>query len=364
MTPAPVTALRIGLVVDEFDLAGTELQFAGLAVEFARAGHRVHVLSLRPVPARAAGVVADLRAAGVAVSTGPGWAPGQLHRLVPLALRWVREQRPHVVHAAMSRGMVLFAALRGRPGMPPFIASRRSLVSVLTESPVTTATRRWAGRRADLIIANAGAVARDSASHERIPPSRYRVIPNGIPPAAFRQVTPAPLPRDLPLAVTIANLRAPKGHRTLLRAAATIPAPMRFVFVGDGPLRGTLEQQARGCGHDVRFVGSQPDVRPFLAAADVVVSPSDAEGCPNAVLEAMAAGCAIVATDVGGTAEVLGDAGVLVPPGDPAALAAGMADALSAAPRLTAAARDRALDFTMAKCAGRYLAAYGAVIEH
>src|SRR4030095_14625545 len=105
-------------------------------------------------------------------------------------------------------------------------------------------------------------------------------------------------------------------------------------------------EQARGLGvaHDVRFTGSVTDVRPLLAAMDVFVLPSWAEGMSNALMEAMAAARPVVATAVGGNTEVVSDGstGVLVPPGDPAAIASavnGLLHEPDRASRLAARAR-------------------------
>jgi len=102
------------------------------------------------------------------------------------------------------------------------------------------------------------------------------------------------------------------------------------LFVGDGPLRGKLEGLVRELGLEnrVRFLGSKDreEIPEILAITDIFVLPSLSEGLPTAVIEAMAAGCPVVATAVGGTAEVVadGETGLLVPPRDPDALAEGM----------------------------------------
>src|SRR5262249_29873412 len=98
----------------------------------------------------------------------------------------------------------------------------------------------------------------------------------------------------------------------------------QVVIVGDGPLRERLLQQARSLGvaENVRFIGTVADVRPALAAMDVFVLPSHAEGMSNALMEAMAAARPVVAA-AGGNPEVVidGQPGVLIPPADPGAIA-------------------------------------------
>ncbi len=130
----------------------------------------------------------------------------------------------------------------------------------------------------------------------------------------------------------IGALRDSKGHDVLLRAVAGLSAltatPIRLVLIGDGPLRPALERQASDLGISdlVAFQGEVADARPLYGAIDIVVQASNEEGLPNAVLEGAAAGRAIVATAVGGTPEIVldGVTGLLVPPGDADALAAGL----------------------------------------
>jgi len=141
----------------------------------------------------------------------------------------------------------------------------------------------------------------------------------------------------------------------LLRSRATV------VLVGDGPDRGELERQAGALAPGrVRFVGFVPhaEVPAWLAAADVLVLPSVYEELGSVLLEAMAAGLPVVATSVGGIPEVLGDAGRLAAPGDPAALAAAVDHVLgdpALAARLGEAARQRATAFSWDILAGRVL---------
>src|SRR6185503_4719271 len=109
-------------------------------------------------------------------------------------------------------------------------------------------------------------------------------------------------------------------------AAAQLGDELRYVFCGDGGERAALEKAAAGLAGRVVFAGFRRDVAACLAAADVVAMPSLHEGLGVAALEAMAASRPVVASRVGGLAEVVvdGDTGVLVPPSDPPALAAGL----------------------------------------
>jgi glycosyltransferase involved in cell wall biosynthesis len=126
----------------------------------------------------------------------------------------------------------------------------------------------------------------------------------------------------------MASLTPIKNHATFLQAAALISRVMpdtRFALVGDGPLRGHLECLSRelALASKLIFFGDQQDVGSYLSALDIAVLSSDAEGCSNFLLEAMALGKPVVATDVGANRELIlhGRTGLLVPPGDAEALA-------------------------------------------
>ncbi len=139
----------------------------------------------------------------------------------------------------------------------------------------------------------------------------------------------------------------------------------RLCLLGDGPEEARLREQASALGVEasVAFLGGVPDVAPRLRAADAAVLPSRTEGMPVALIEAMSCGLPVVATAVGGSAEVLrdGTTGRLVPPDSPAALAEALAEALlepAASARGRAARADVLARFAMDLVADRFLALY------
>jgi glycosyltransferase involved in cell wall biosynthesis len=207
---------------------------------------------------------------------------------------------------------------------------------------------------------NAAAVADVLRTRERVDPGRIDVIPTGIDLARFE-----PRPRDHafrtahglgdePLLVCVGRLDRYKGHDHLIEAFAALARARpraRLLLVGDGRFRDVLTATAQraGLGDRVCFAGALGDVRPALAAADVFVQASDEEGLPGAVLEAMAMGLPVVATDVGGTREAVDDGvtGLLVPARDAAALAAAvlrLLDDPGLAARFASFARKRAAE--------------------
>ncbi len=177
----------------------------------------------------------------------------------------------------------------------------------------------------------------------RIDPRRLVVIPNGIDPGPFDRAAPVPraalgVPEDARLALAVGRLDVQKGVGPLLEAAASVIGRCpcwHLAIAGDGPLRNWLLEQISTspvlCGR-VHWLGQRDDVAALLKTADVLVLASLWEGMPNVVLEAMAAGRAVVATAVEGTEELVvpGQTGWLVPAGDSQALAAGLLAAAQA----------------------------------
>jgi len=176
------------------------------------------------------------------------------------------------------------------------------------------------------------------------------------------------------LIAVVATLREPKGHRYLIAALASIV--MRYpdlhaLFIGDGDLREELQAQVEGLnlGDTIHFLGSRSDVPELLAASDLFVLPSLWEGLPMSLLEAMATGLPIVATQVSGTVQVMlpNETGILVPPGDTRELARAI-DRLLSDPvqaRVMGAAARRRVDteFSARRQANEHLALYRRLLD-
>ncbi len=197
----------------------------------------------------------------------------------------------------------------------------------------------WLNRRlaplTDAFIAVAHSHAQYLAEHEGCPPNRICVIPNGVDTERFR---PQPknaalaeqlgIPSGAPVVGIVAALRPEKNHELFLSAARLVRQTRPdavFLIVGDGVRRAWLEQQAASLGlaDRVIFTGNRPDVPEVLSLLDVFVLSSHMEANPISILEAMAAGKPVVATQVGSIPENVqeGQTGFLVPPGDAASMA-------------------------------------------
>lgn len=154
---------------------------------------------------------------------------------------------------------------------------------------------------------------------------------------------------DVPLVGIVGRLVPVKGHADFIEAARLVSSRIphaRFLVVGDGELRRELERQvlALGLGREVLFLGWRHDLPRIYADLDLVVLSSHNEGSPVALIEAMAAGKAVVATDVGGVSDVVADgvSGVLVPPREPQALADAISSVLARSELTSMGERGRA----------------------
>jgi glycosyltransferase involved in cell wall biosynthesis len=345
--------VRIALFAPLLGTGGTQRHLQQVVALLDPARFQVEVLTLHP-----GGEVEDeLRAGGVSVRSlgvGARLSSARTLRAIVTAARALRRGRFDVVHGYQWRP-ALVGALAGRlAGVPLRLASKRSLTGDDRQ-----AGRAWRhiARQVDTVIVNADALRVEG--EQRGMRCRWALLQNGVDTEHFRLAPPDPdaraalgLDPQRPVVGTIGRLEDRKGHDQLLRAAGTMLAGgngrrPQIVIVGDGPLREKLQAQAESLGvaDSVRFAGTVADVRPSLAAMDVFVMPSHAEGMSNALMEAMAAARPVVATAVGGNTEVVvdGKTGVLIPPADPAAIADAIAGLLrdpARAAGLGAAARE------------------------
>ncbi len=297
--------------------------------------------------------------------------------------RTVREFRPDLVQGWMYHGnLAAWLAVRQCEGRPRlFWNLRQTLYDIRRETKMT----RWLiqlGARlspaANRIIYNSEVSARQHEAAGYADGKRI-VIPNGFDVAVssshvdVRYAVREELGFDADSLIIgqVARYHPMKGHQALLQAAAAIVPRhprARFVLVGHGvtPDNLALAEPIRdlGLADKVVLAGERADVPRLMAAMDVVVSASEwGEGFPNVLGEAMAAGVPCVATDVGDSANVIGDCGRLVAAGDPAELARAIGELLALAPEQRAAVGVRARErvkqlYSMDRVSALYLDAY------
>ena len=236
---------------------------------------------------------------------------------------------------------VAAALLAAHCGRPFVVTARGSDINLLATRAVPRALIRWAARRAAASIAVSGALDEKLASLGVEGPRRV-VLRNGVDLERFR-----PVPREEararlgwppgPALLLVGTLDENKGHHLVIGALPRLPG-FRLVIVGSGPARARLEAMAveLGVADRVRFAGAvlQTGLPDYYSAADVLVLASGREGWPNVLLESMACGTPVVATDVGGVAEIVADsrAGVVIQDRSSAGVVAGIERLLSAPP--------------------------------
>ncbi|MEW6747241.1 MAG: glycosyltransferase [Planctomycetota bacterium] len=225
-----------------------------------------------------------------------------------------------------------------------------------------TQIERWLARHTDRLVAVSPRIRDELVERFRVgASSQYRVIPGGVDrlsEAGLERVGARHalgLPEAGPLVGVIARLTRIKNHANLLRALACCgDVPPRLAVVGDGEERERIGELAHelGVAPLVQFLGWIDEPRRYIRAFDVVVLPSDAEGLPLVLVEAMAAGGAVLATAVGGVPDLVTHEvdGLLVPPRDPGALARALQRLIAdraLRERLGRAALARATHYTM-----------------
>lgn len=331
-----MTDARLAIVAPLKEWGGLERKFSILCEEFLRRGVVPELVRVR------GGLVPDSR----------GWPKGA--RSVDLGTRskidgigrlarYLRRAAPDAVLTARdhsAQATLLARMLVGRP-IPVFVKVT-NMPSVVIRRPIQRLMARRLYPRADAVIAISQGVADDVVDYLGVPRERIKVIYNPMVTSDFpsrmaREVASPWLDRgaECPVIVAAGRLTPQKDFHTLLEAFARLrrERPVRLIILGEGPERASLEGEVARLGLEdhVALPGRVEDPVPYMARSALFAFSSRYEGLGNVLIEALAAGCRVVATDCpSGPREILDDGryGFLVAPGDAQALAGAMASAL------------------------------------
>ncbi len=356
---------RVALFLPSLAGGGAERVFVHLANAFAGRGITTDLL----LAAATGPYLSEVRSGvGVRELGGKG-----VSRSIPGLARHIRTSKPDVVLSALDHANVAAIVARALSGTRSrCIVCVRSVPSVWRLRTRSARGRllframRWSYPRADRLVANSSAVRDDVVASLGMPADRIAVVPNPVNIEEIDTLAREPLNDDwlnddsAPVILGVGRLESLKDFPTLLEAFAKVRArrECRLLILGEGPDRERLEAR-RGelrLDDDCRMPGFVANPFPWIRRASLLVSSSISEGCPNIVLQALACGTPIVATDsVGGVSEVLekGRWGDLVPVGDAGAMAAAIEASLLRTDHPDG--RIRAADFSEEKIVDRFL---------
>jgi glycosyltransferase involved in cell wall biosynthesis len=331
--------VRITHVVENLNRGGLERVVIDLALAQKAAGHDCRVVCLYEE-----GLLAgELRAHGIAVD-----ACGKTAGFDVRALRRMRGLfRTHGTEVLHSHNIIAhaYAALASRGlGVRRFLNTRHGR-GVAPPGRMRLALYSIAMRWTDRVVAVCEAAKKNLDEHDRVPVAKLAVVPNGIHVERFTAASPVAhrtladligVDAATPVIGFVGRLNWAKDLPTLIRAFAILRqrgVDAALALIGDGSLRAELERLAadEGAADRIVFLGDRSDVRALLPGLDVFAMSSVSEGYSIALLEASASALPIVATDVGGNAEIVSDGvtGRIVQPGDPASFADALVDVLA-----------------------------------
>ena len=294
------------MMVNSLERGGTERQFVTLANGLSGGNFEVSTGCL----ARH-GEFVDSLPAVKEFSPGRSLFKGQSILTRAKLARSLRQQQIAVAHAFDFYANLMLTPAARLARIPVVIGSHRQLGDLLT--PLQFRAQNAAFRACDRVVCNSRAAA-DRLKQAGISADKLVVIPNALPDEAFAETAPA-LPREsgtLRVGMVARMNDRSKNHVTFLRMAARLAVKhpsVQFVLVGGGPLRSELEAMAGelNIADRVLFLGDRSDISAVLASLDVTVLPSRSESLSNVILESMASGVPVVASNVGGNPELLSD---------------------------------------------------------
>ena len=322
-----MNALSIAHVLSSFGMGGQERVALDLARQQRAQGHRVLAVALAPEPEGP--LAAEFRAAGVPTKTFAKLGPSVDPTLAWRVSRYLSQNAVEIVHTHNPQALVYGSPAASLAGA----ACVHSKHGVNPDPSRRLWLRRAASAIVDAYVAVTPSLARIAVAQNECDPTLLHVVPNGIDTSRFtldlearrRIRAELEIPENAWVVGTVGRLSPEKNQALLIDAMAPLLDPRRhLVIVGEGPVRGDLERQARTTWRPelIHFTGARHDVAELMSAFDVFALTSNSEGLPLVLLEAMAMGLPVLSSSVGGIPDLVehGVTGFLVPPGDCIAL--------------------------------------------
>lgn len=243
-----------------------------------------------------------------------------------LLIRMVRKYKIDLIHAHFLLPPGLVGVLAGAfTGTKTVVSAHGTDLFIQAKNPLLRRLIHFILGRADYVFI-ANEAMKEAALNLGASPEKIHITKMTVDPGKFNPDYELPsdiqLNNDKPTLLFLGNLVYQKGITNLLDAKKLLKNDCQLLIIGKGPLREELEEKVKNENiSDVQFLGFYPDVEKVMPSADIFVLPSISEGSPITILEAMASGLAVVATDVGGVKEaVTPDVGIVVEASDPVAL--------------------------------------------
>jgi glycosyltransferase involved in cell wall biosynthesis len=363
--------MKILYCIPDLSHGGAERQLSYLAAELSRKDHVIHVAS------RAGGANLDrlLESSVVwhelapnkprANSRRSNGAFGHLRCTWDL-IRLIRNIRPDMIQTILGPMDIAGGIAARLTGTPWVIRECSSATFYSSEFKLKWKVRKLFGRLCDMIIAN----SRDGAEYWSEILEKVCVVPNGVPVDRITSRTSKRPARHKPTIIFVGRIVKEKNLEGLVRALAVMEdSTFRVTICGDGDHRPAIEALVSELGLDdrVHFTGFVDTPWELIKQADVLVSLSLYEGCPNVVLEAMASGCPVIVSDIPAHREILDEtSAVFVHASDTKAVAAAIQDVLGSGEGIAARARSarlRAETRPIGRMAEQHARLYSAVVE-
>ena len=314
--------MKIALIIGALETGGAERQALLCAAELTKLGHETCIVIYHPI-IEYCDIIEENSINVIEIKSRGAFRSGRIFAMA----NYLRKGKYDVVHAfsgAASITMALAAKLAGT----------KVVLGGFRETCTETGRVRFALKSVNRLLAgwivNSHTIADSMVNTIGINPDKFFILHNGIAPEDFKSTLSKEQSRkklsiaeNLKVVTIVARLHSIKNHRMFLQMASHVPQihpEAHFLIVGDGPAEKEIKEYAQSIGVDknVRFLGRRSDIPDILAATDISVLTSDAEGFPNALIEAMSVGKPIVTTDYLGVNELVEDQvnGLIVPRGD------------------------------------------------